>query len=1183
MEDKFPIWKPTLIVAVIAFFALMLYPPSRKLKPGLDLAGGTTLIYQVEIPEGMDAGTAVDQVISSLRKRVDPQGVRNLVWRRLAGNRFEIQMALATEQTKKLRKVYQDQLEALTNGNLSARQLDRIIQMPAQQRKAQLDALATGHEKVAADFAQLAQAYDKYVETQEPVANLQKMIDGIEANLAKLPADAPDEQKKEMNEHKTNLIEQMVDASRLLRNAKATYEEARDTALKNNVDPAEVQAVLALPNVVKTARKTDDKAADTEVELSPRARGLKAMMEQASGRAEDIQVLADAYAAYEQVKGPLDDPADLIALLRGSGVLEFRIAPSPSDMPDVETYRKQLAEKGPRTGRDKPYIWMQVDRDENGNISFAETSRLRKELEEGPAAFFAGQNLIGAEYNGEYFVLLSNTPDASLTPAQQDWELSRAFPDRDQSGFPAVSFRLNNVGGSLMGDLTGNHINEPMAICLDGKLISAPRINDRINGSGIITGGSGGFSTNELNYLIRTLNAGALQSRVSDSPISIKTVGSSIGHDHLVSGLKASIVSMIVVAAFMIVYYFFGGIITVLALIANMVVILGVMAMIRATFTLPGIAGIILTIGMAVDANVLIFERIREEIEAGEKMLIAVRRGYEKALSTILDANITTLITCVVLYHTATADIKGFALVLGIGIVATLFTALFCTRVAFELWIRMFHPKSLPMLPTAVPAVRRMLSPRVDWIGKKGIFVSISTVFIVAGLAITSNRGKEMLDIEFRSGTEVSFELANEQTLTLEQVRERLTTVSKELGIDQLSGEQARVVTIGDAEGHTSNGFSVQTLHQDSNAVSKAIKQAFNDLLDEERPLSFKGVEADRIGEAPALIINQANLGDVINRPIDEDVSAFLGGVAIVLEDIKPAVSEADLNLRIKRMRMQPAFEDLPYREFEIIGLDLASSSAGNEPLYSSAVVVSHDQTTNYIDEPTTFTSDATGLATTEWKLVREALTRDTSLGSVSSFSSQISSTMKYKAIQAMALSLLAVVIYVWLRFGKITYGLAAIVALVHDVTITLGFLAISYYIYDTLFGAALLLSDFKVNLAIVAALLTIVGYSLNDTIVVFDRIRENRGRLAEATPQIINDSINQTISRTVMTSVTTLLAVVVLYIWGGDGVHGFAYAMLIGVFVGTYSSIAIASPILLLGRKVAVKVASKGEVATTE
>ena len=144
--------------------------------------------------------------------------------------------------------------------------------------------------------------------------------------------------------------------------------------------------------------------------------------------------------------------------------------------------------------------------------------------------------------------------------------------------------------------------------------------------------------------------------------------------------------------------------------------------------------------------------------------------------------------------------------------------------------------------------------------------------------------------------------------------------------------------------------------------------------------------------------------------------------------------------------------------------------------------------------------------------------------------------------------------------------------------TITMGMLAASYYVYDTFLGGMLLLSDFKVNLAIVAAMLTIVGYSLNDTIVVFDRIRENRGRLAEISPEIVNDSINQTISRTVMTSVTTLLAVTVLYIWGGDGVHGFAFAMLVGVLVGTYSSIAIASPILLMGRNVAIKVAAKAE-----
>ena len=1179
MDDKLPIWKPILIVAVIALCALMLYPPQRTLKPGLDLAGGTTMIYQVDVPEGMEAASAVDQVISSLRKRVDPQGIRNLIWRRLAGNRFEIQMALATEHTKQLRKVYQNQLEVITAGNLSARQVDRIIKMDSQVRTTELTKLANGHTQLATDFSLLAEAYDLYIKTQQPVDDLEKMISQIQTNIDKLSAEAPEEQKTEMNQRKISLIEQMIDASRNFRQAKLTYEQALATALTNNVDPSELQTVLALPNVVKRVSKRD-KVSTEDATLSPRARGIKGLKESAHGRVAEIQAVADAYLAYEAVKGPLDDPADLISLLRGSGVLEFRIA--PDSLPDAATYRKQLAEKGPRAGRGKPYIWMEVDRDENGNISFAETSRLRDKLEADPIAYFTNSNLVGDVYNGEYYLLLSNTPDTSLTQAQHGWELTRSFPDRDQSGFPAVSFRLNAVGGSLMADLTGNSINKPMAICLDGRVISAPRINDRIHGSGIITGGSGGFSTNELNYLIRTLNAGALQSRVSKNPISIKTTGPQLGQDNLNAGLKAAILSLIVVAIFMMAYYFLGGIVTVLALVANMVIILGVMAMLRATFTLPGIAGIILTIGMAVDANVLIFERIREELESGEILLVSVRRGYAKALSTILDANITTLITCVVLYHTATADIKGFALVLGIGIVATLFTALFCTRVVFEMWIRIFKPKSLPMLPTVVPAIRRILSPRVNWIGKKGLFISASVLMMAFGIAMTANRGKEILDIEFRSGTEVSFELANDQTMTLEQVRDRLTAVATTDNLPQLSGERVRVVTVGEADGHTSNGFSVQTLIQDSTLVSRGIKKAFADVLDQERPLSFAKVEAQRIADAPVFIVTQSNLGNVIDHAVSDDVSNFIGGVAIVLDDIDPAISEKDLEARIKRMRLQPAFENLPYREFEIIGLNLASTT-GSQPLYSSAVVVVRDDATNYIDEPTSFTEDATGLATTEWKLVREALTRDTSLGSVSSFSSQVSSTMKYKAIQAMALSLLAVVIYIWLRFGKIAYGLAAIVALVHDVTITLGLLAISYYIYDTAFGTALLLSDFKVNLAIVAALLTIVGYSLNDTIVVFDRIRENRGRLAQATPQIINDSINQTISRTVMTSMTTLLAVGVLYIWGGDGVHGFAFAMLIGVLVGTYSSIAIASPILLVGRKIVTKIAKKGEVATTE
>ncbi len=980
MDDKLPLWKPISIVVVLVLCALMLYPPQRKLKPGLDLAGGTTLVYQVDVPEKMDARTAVDQVIASLKKRVDPQGIRNLIWRRLAGNRFEIQMALASEETKKRRKAYLAELDILTEENFTQRHLNRLLQLPTEIRQTELAKLGNSDTIQIETLIALAQAYDLLAEIKAPVAALEQSLRQADLALRQLPADADAAIRKERTEHKLSLVNQMLDAGRALRDAQNAYAQAMELALRGSVQPAEFREILELPNVP-----------GRDETISPRAKALSALKAKSVSRATQIQAVADAYAAYEEVKGPLDDPADLIALLRGSGVLEFRIAPRP-DLPDAQSYRTQLSEKGPRSGSEKPYRWLMCDRDDNGNISFAETSRARAQLEENPVAYFASQRLIGQEYNGEYYILLGNTQDTSLTPSQAGWELTRAFPDRDGNGFPAVSFRLNSVGGSLMAELTGNHKGEPMAICLDGHVISTPNIQDRIHGSGIISGGSGGFGASEMNYLIRTLNAGALQARVSENPISIKTTGPQLGQDNLHSGMKASILSLVVVAVFMVLYYFFGGIITVVALMANMVIILGVMAMLRATFTLSGIAGIVLTIGMAVDANVLIFERIREEMESGEQMLVAIRRGYSKAFSTIIDANITTLITCMVLYHTATTEIKGFALVLGIGIVATLFTSLFCTRVVMEIWLRVAKPKSLPMLPTVVPALRKLLRPNIDWIQKRHSFMVVSLLLIVVGLSAVYQRGRNMLDIEFRSGTEVSFELKKGEILSLKEVRERLTTESVKIGMPELAGDKARVVTVGEARGHEASGFSVQTLIQDSSAVSRAIKEAFSDVLDQERPLAFDKMEAKQVGEAPVFVVNQARLGDNINRPVDDDVSPFIGGIAVVLDQLDPPATEKDLEARIKRMRLQPAYEKLNYREIEVIGLELAQSKGGSskDSLYKSVVVVSRDEATNYVDDPGAFSEDVAGLATTEWHLIRDALVRDTTLGSVSSFSSQV-------------------------------------------------------------------------------------------------------------------------------------------------------------------------------------------------
>ncbi len=836
---------------------------------------------------------------------------------------------------------------------------------------------------------------------------------------------------------------------------------------------------------------------------------------------------------------------------------------------------------------------------------FFENAEEREALIAAPeraAQAFLRFGLVARPYGGDFYILLSNTPGTAMT-GQDDWTLTSTSRLSDELGRPSVGFSLDAKGAALMGQLTGGNVGRQMAIVLDGELMSAPTLQAQLTSGGTITGE---FSNAEYQYLLNTLGAGSIEGQLSYDPISQKTTGPSLGQDNLQKGLNACITALIVVGIFMALYYLFAGLVADFALIANMVIILGIMSMIEATFTLPGIAGIVLTIGMAVDANVLIFERIREELEAKADLPTAVRLGFSKALSTILDANITTLITCVVLGYTATAEVKGFAVVLGVGILATLFTALFSTRVIIDLYLIITKAKTLAMLPTIVPALRKLLSPDVNWVGTAKFFIPLSLILLIAGFSMTIYRGNDILDIEFRSGTEVTFTLAPGTSLPIDEVRSRLEAFAEmpeaaevdarvEDQIERIAAENAdreeaqkldlpteadwsllgtaQVVTVGETAGNgEATGFSVATLIENSAAVSDALKVIFRDELDVTETVEFDGIDLT-VDQAKGIVepVLRGSLYESLGRQFTErspDVQSFIGGVSIVMENLSPAVSVEDVTERITRMRRQPAYELLGSRPFQVFGLERAGTDKNGNASYSTLAVVVKDNETNYAEDRSQFT-ETLGLAATEWALAKDALQRDTSLASVSNFSSQVSGTMKQQAIVAMVLSLLAVVGYIWLRFGSLRYGLAAIAALVHDVSITMGILAICGYLVQVPgMHQALLLDDFKINLALVAALLTIVGYSLNDTIIVFDRIRENRGRLKRATPQIINDSINQTVSRTVITSGTTLIAVLTLYILGGPGVHGFAFAMLVGILVGTYSSIAIAAPILLIGDK---------------
>ncbi|MDT8390779.1 MAG: protein translocase subunit SecD [Lentisphaeria bacterium] len=553
-----------------------------------------------------------------------------------------------------------------------------------------------------------------------------------------------------------------------------------------------------------------------------------------------------------------------------------------------------------------------------------------------------------------------------------------------------VNLTFNKAGDRAFSALTGEHTGKRLAIALDGRVYSAPTIKGRIDGGRAEITGS--FSAEEAARLASVIASGNLPVSIDiDSEFGTDPV---LGADSIKSGTQAAVWGLIAVLIFMLVYYRFAGFVAILALLANVLLVFGTLALSGATITLPGIAGIVLTIGMAVDANVLIFERIREEIKNGKSIGTAVKAGYSRAFVTILDANLTTLITALILYRVGTGPIRGFAVTLSIGIVASMFTALFMTRAVFDLCVFKGFLKKLTM-------VSLVSDTKIDFLKYRSAALIISASLIIIGLVGAAIRGGDILSIDFAGGTTATFRVTG--------------------------GEKP-----------------------DASAVSQAMAS---------------------IGYADC----QANY-------------KYAGGAAARMLDIVTTQGSSELNFQ--------KMEDTLTAKF-------------------TGVTFEHAQTT--------------------------------SIGSV------IGEEFRAKAIWAGVLAVVAIVIYVSFRF-EFAYGVASVVALVHDVLIAAG-------VY-LLFGRQL-------SLPVVAALLTIMGYSLNDTIVVFDRIREDLGLLKHKSyKEIINLSINQTLSRTLLTSLTTLIVVVILVLFGGGAVNDFALVMLIGVIVGTYSSIFVASAIIATWHK---------------
>ena len=577
------------------------------------------------------------------------------------------------------------------------------------------------------------------------------------------------------------------------------------------------------------------------------------------------------------------------------------------------------------------------------------------------------------------------------TPVVTGEQLNDAQPAFDQNGQPAVNFRFNVSGARLFCDYTGANVGAPFAIVLDEEVISAPRINEQIcGGSGIITGN---FSIEESTNLAVLLRAGALPAELTY--VEERTIGPELGQDSIDAGKIASIVAFAAVLIFMVASYGWFGVIANVALILNVGMIFGLLSMIGATLTLPGIAGIVLTIGMAVDANVLVFERIREELKAGRGPARAIELGYEKALSAILDANITTFITAVILFIMGSGPVRGFSVTLGLGILTSVFTAIFLTRLMVVIWFerkrpRSFEIKGLRMAPQG--RVFDFFKRSIATLGASGLAMVASVLlFLVIGL----NFG-----IDFRGGTTIRT-------------------------------ESTQAVDVG----------------------------AYRDAL---TPLA--------LGDISIVKVNDVNFRD------DQHVSQI-------------------------RIEAQEGQEAITPETMTVIERALAE-----------------------VDPAITFPS-------------------------VESVGPKVSGELVTTAVLAVVAAIAAVLVYIWLRF-EWQFSLGAVAALVHDVVLTIGIFS---------------LLGIKFDLAIIAALLTIVGYSLNDTVVVFDRVRENLRRYKKMDlKEVLNLSINETLARTMMTSVTTLLALIALYVLGGDVIRGFVFAMIWGVIVGTYSSIFVASAILL-------------------
>ncbi|TWU60428.1 bifunctional preprotein translocase subunit SecD/SecF [Rubripirellula tenax] len=879
-------------------------------------------------------------------------------------------------------------------------------------------------------------------------------------------------------------------------------------------------------------------------------------------------------------------------LVEEAGILRFAILANQSDhSPQINLAIEQASSKDRAARLDELIrdpgledesvvaFWANVDREkDNGrlgplrvdvgdaivrNPDTGEILNLPPQLRgaESIAAFIDQQGMSGIE------ALMIVDPLIDITGE----DLAFAASTFDEKGSPAVAFNLTDAGSNRFFVLTTNNApigqrTRKLGIVLDDNLLSAPSIQSPIRKEGRITGR---FTRQEVESLVQILKAGQLPAALTKKPIAENQIDATLGRDTITKGVWAITVSLLMVLVFILIYYRFAGIIACIALIMNLGMILATMVLINQPLTLPGLAGLVLTVGMSVDANVLIFERIREELKKGAASRMAIRNGFAKATVTIVDANLTTLITAIVLYAIGTDQIRGFAVTLILGILFSMFTAIYVSRTLFDLAERRGF-LSLNM-SDGVNSLRAAVSGEkgLDFMSKGRLTLMCSAVLVALGVVSLFARGESIFDIDFAGGSSVQFRL--DKPTKTDAVRD---IVRPEMVKVTDKGTEAVPYTVN---GVTMDGVEAQTVYK--------VDSSFDE-VDKLKAAIAKAFAAD---PSVKLVTYNVSITPTGAKPTDQSYFAPSDDNGVMLA-VARAQEATDTDGVAETVSAPAASEDIIVNSSAMIELGVEGDAEGGllnastlkDSLLAAAKEVGVPMAARSIEltpigaGSEDWTADSS-LTFQKWKVdmpikaadadkimesFKTSLDSDPVWISSSSVGASVAGDMIGRAFGALFASLLCIIGYIWFRFQRVIYGFAAVVALIHDVLITLGAIAVSYWLADA-FGF-LLIDPFKISLTVVAAILTIIGYSLNDTIVVFDRIRETKGKAPRLTSDMINSSINQTLSRTLLTSLTTFIVVILLYAFGGDGIHAFAFSLVIGVIVGTYSSIFIASPILL-------------------